>query len=127
MRLCRVEAEEEQRCNMYRRMDVGRGFSKGLKRDCKCCCFNTKGPVLIKYRALLYSERNDFLVYGFPVTLTYPSLGAFAFTLSSLAGSLIPVQVPDLLVLALSKETLRINVLDIARSAYGSGGTIFNH
>ena len=60
---------------MYRRIDVGRGFSKGLRRDCKCCYFNPKGPILIRYRAFLNSERNDFLVYGFPVTLHTLLLG----------------------------------------------------
>lgn len=49
MRLCKVEAEEEKRCNMYRRTDVSRGFQKGLKRGCKCCYFNPKGPVLTGY------------------------------------------------------------------------------
>ena len=92
--LCRVEVEEEKRCNMYRRTDVGRGFSKGLKRGCKYCYFNPKGPVSIRsFFFPLNSKRDDFLVYGFRVALRYPSLGAFAFTLSSIARSLIPVQV----------------------------------
>ena len=36
VRLCRVEIEEEKRCNMYRRTDVSRGCLKALKRDYNC-------------------------------------------------------------------------------------------